>query len=104
MLALSLSCVPPARQLKREWSLWREFGCTPHRSMRSFKGIVYVDISEFESYMPSPAVRSLWGSCPGCRIVCQRGTLSEDCGDCNATTHRHGCIDVYNTCSDRNVS
>jgi hypothetical protein len=29
MLALSLSCVPPARQLKREWSLWREFGWTP---------------------------------------------------------------------------
>jgi hypothetical protein len=26
MLAQSLSCVPPARQLKREWSLWRELG------------------------------------------------------------------------------
>jgi len=58
MLAQSLSCVPPARQLKREWSLWREFGWIPHRSMRSFKGIVCDDVSEFESYMPSQAVRS----------------------------------------------
>jgi hypothetical protein len=55
------------------------------KSARSFKAIICVDISEIESYMPSHAVRSLWGSCPGCRIVCQRGTLSEDCGDCNAT-------------------
>ena len=31
-----------------------------------------IDISEFESHMASHAVRSLWGSCPGCRIVCQR--------------------------------
>jgi hypothetical protein len=30
----------------------------PHRSMRSFKGKVYVDISEFESYMPSQPVQS----------------------------------------------
>src|SRR5262245_14742403 len=30
------------------------------KSVRSFKGIIYVDISEFESYMPSHAVRSLW--------------------------------------------
>jgi len=29
MLAQSLSCVSPARQLKREWSLWREFGWIP---------------------------------------------------------------------------
>jgi hypothetical protein len=28
----------------------------PNRSIRCFKGIVYVDISEFESYMPSHAV------------------------------------------------
>ena len=28
------------------------------KSVRSFKGIIYVDISEFESYMPSQAVRS----------------------------------------------
>ena len=32
----------------------------PNRSIRCFKGIVYVDISEFESYMPSHAVGSLW--------------------------------------------
>ena len=31
----------------------------PNRSIRCFKGIVYVDISEFESYMPSHAVASL---------------------------------------------
>jgi hypothetical protein len=30
------------------------------KSVRSFKGIICVDISEFESYMPSHAVRSLW--------------------------------------------
>ena len=29
------------------------------KSVRSFKGIICVDISEFESYMPSHAVRSL---------------------------------------------
>jgi len=31
-----------------------------HESMRAFKGIFCNDISEFESYMPSHAVRSLW--------------------------------------------
>jgi len=31
----------------------------PRKSMRSFKGIIRVDISEFESYMPSQAVGSL---------------------------------------------
>src|SRR6266446_6427449 len=30
------------------------------KSVRSFKGIICDDISEFESYMPSHAVRSLW--------------------------------------------
>jgi hypothetical protein len=29
------------------------------KSVRSFKGIICADISEFESYMPSHAVRSL---------------------------------------------
>src|SRR5215813_11954993 len=29
-------------------------------SVRAFKGIICDDISEFESYMPSQAVRSLW--------------------------------------------
>ena len=29
-------------------------------SVRAFKGIIYDDISEFESYMPSHAVGSLW--------------------------------------------
>src|SRR5947208_4801481 len=31
------------------------------KSVRSFKGIICVDVSEFESYMPSQAVQSLWG-------------------------------------------
>src|SRR6516165_7262776 len=31
------------------------------KSVRSFKGIICVGISEFESYMPSHAVGSLWG-------------------------------------------
>src|SRR5262249_43575326 len=30
------------------------------KSVRSFKGIICVDISKFESYMPSHAVGSLW--------------------------------------------
>src|SRR6266550_4840622 len=30
----------------------------PRKSVRSYKGIIYGDISEFESYMPSHAVRS----------------------------------------------
>jgi hypothetical protein len=30
------------------------------KSVRSFKGIICVDISEFESHMPSQAVRSPW--------------------------------------------
>ena len=29
------------------------------KSVRSFKGIICVDISEFESYMPSQAVRNV---------------------------------------------
>jgi hypothetical protein len=29
-------------------------------SARAFKGVIYDDISEFESYMPSQAVGSLW--------------------------------------------
>ena len=29
--------------------------------MRPFKGIICADVSEFESYMPSQAVPSLWG-------------------------------------------
>src|SRR5205823_11063683 len=31
----------------------------PRKSVRSYKGIIYGDISEFESYMPRQAVRSL---------------------------------------------
>jgi hypothetical protein len=30
------------------------------KSMRPFKGIIWADVSEFESYMPSHAVASLW--------------------------------------------
>src|SRR5215469_6736203 len=29
-------------------------------SAQAFKGIICADVSEFESYMPSQAVRSLW--------------------------------------------
>jgi hypothetical protein len=53
--ALAPSCVSPAPQLKREQSLWPEFGWGP-KSMRPFKGIICDDISEFESDMPSHAV------------------------------------------------
>jgi hypothetical protein len=30
------------------------------KSARAFKGIIFPDVSEFESHMPSHAVRSLW--------------------------------------------
>src|SRR3984893_2770372 len=48
----------PALQLKREWSPWPQFGSDPGKSARAFKGIICDDISEFESHMPSHAVRS----------------------------------------------
>ena len=54
------TCVSPALQLKREWSPGPEFGWIPRKSVRPFKGIICDDISEFESHMPSHAVRSLW--------------------------------------------
>jgi hypothetical protein len=41
------------------------------KSVRSFKGIICVDISEFESYMPSHAVRSL-SDVTGCRLMAHR--------------------------------
>src|SRR5437764_8441880 len=48
------------------------------KSVRSFKGIICVDVSEFESYMPSQAVQSLW-ACPTRRnmpeIPARRATL-----------------------------
>jgi hypothetical protein len=34
------------------------------KSVRPFKGIIFADISEFESYMPSHAVRSLPANVP----------------------------------------
>jgi hypothetical protein len=50
------SCVPPAPQLKREWSSWPKFGWIPQIYA---KGIICDDISEFESHMPShTAVRN----------------------------------------------
>ena len=58
MLAPGPSCVPQAPQLKREWSLWPEFGLDPWKSVRPFKGIFCYDVSEFEYYMPSQAVVS----------------------------------------------
>src|SRR5262249_49002117 len=38
----------------------------PRKSARPFKGIIFPDVSEFESYMPSQSVR-LCGLCSGCR-------------------------------------
>src|SRR5262245_17922233 len=40
--------------------LWPEFGCT-RKSARPFKeGLFCADVSEFESHMPSQAVRAVW--------------------------------------------
>src|SRR5215469_8406515 len=41
-------------------------------SARAFKGIICVDISEFESYMPSHAVGSLWRVYP-VHGLCEHG-------------------------------
>jgi hypothetical protein len=38
MLAPGPSCVPPAPQLKREWSLWPEFGLDPGNPRELSKG------------------------------------------------------------------
>jgi hypothetical protein len=38
MLAPGPSCVPPAPQLKREWSLWPEFGSDPGNPRELSKG------------------------------------------------------------------
>jgi hypothetical protein len=51
---------PRRCSLKRECSLWLEFGWIPRKSARPSKGIICDDISEFESHMPSHAVGSLW--------------------------------------------
>jgi hypothetical protein len=45
------------------------------KSVRSFKGIICVDISEFESYMPSHAVGSLWRVYPVHGLCEQRRSL-----------------------------
>jgi hypothetical protein len=44
------------------------------KSVRPFKGIFCVDVSEFESYMPSHAVRSLLANVPA-RLERQAGML-----------------------------
>ena len=49
----------PALQLKREWSPWPQFGSDPGNPRELSKGIICLDISEFEFYMPSQAVQSL---------------------------------------------
>jgi hypothetical protein len=50
------SCVSPAAQLKREWPPWLEFGWIPGNLGDLSKGIIFPDVSEFESDMPSHAV------------------------------------------------
>src|SRR5947209_16734491 len=45
------------------------------KSVRPFKGIICVDISEFESYMPSHAVGSLWRVYPVHGLCEQRRLL-----------------------------
>ena len=41
----------------------------PRKSARPFKGIIFPNVSEFESYMPSQAVRSLWDVWSICRLA-----------------------------------
>jgi hypothetical protein len=49
----------PRRRSPNANSLCGQNPAGPWKSMRPFKGIICDDISEFESYMPSQAVRSL---------------------------------------------
>jgi len=51
------------------------------KSVRSFKGIICVDISEFESYMPSHAVGSLWRVYPVHGLCEQRHSSPNGQGD-----------------------
>jgi hypothetical protein len=68
MLALSLSCVPPGAAAQTRTVSVAGIRLDPHRSMRSFKGIICDDVSEFESYMPSQPVQSLWDISPLAQI------------------------------------
>src|SRR5262245_53955912 len=56
--ALGPSCASPTRSSNAN-SLCRQFRLDSRKSVRPFKGIICDDVSEFESCMPSQAVRSL---------------------------------------------
>jgi hypothetical protein len=55
-LAPGPSCVSPAPQFKREWSLWPQFGRIRANLCDLSKEYFCADISEFESHMASHAV------------------------------------------------
>src|SRR5262249_52205488 len=56
MLAPGPSCVPPAPQLKREWSLWPEFGLDPGNPRELSKG--YSATTFLSSSPTCPATQS----------------------------------------------
>jgi hypothetical protein len=57
---LGQSCVSQTSQLKTRIVSVARIRLNPWKTVRPFKGIICDDISEFESYMPSQPVRSLW--------------------------------------------
>src|SRR5215471_17663053 len=63
-------------------------------SARAFKGIICVDVSEFESYMPSHGVGSLWGrrdrSAPQCRLLHGRTRLAHHHVQCRQPHRKIG--------------
>src|SRR2546430_16118616 len=60
---LGQSCVSQTSQLKTRIVSVARIRLNPWKTVRSFKGIICDDISEFESYMPSHAVRALQPTC-----------------------------------------
>ena len=59
MLAPGPSCVPPGAAAQTRMVSVARIRLGSWESGRAFKGIICDDVSEFESYMPSHAVRSL---------------------------------------------
>ena len=62
MLAPGPSCVPPGAAAQTRMVSVARIRLGSWESARAFKGIICDDVSEFESYMPSQAVPSLWCS------------------------------------------
>jgi len=81
MLAPGPSCVPPGAAAQTRMVSVARIRLGSWESARAFKGIVCDDVSEFESYMPSQPVWSLWAmSRRSEREIIVEGTKIRACG------------------------